>query len=302
MNNSNKKSKVLLVDDEPEFRTATGKALERRGFEVIQAASGEEAVKIIPARKPDIVVLDLVMPGMNGIETMSFIRKLDAKLPVIILTGHGTYHDAIAGIKMEIVDFLQKPVDVELLTIRIKNFIEIGVGQPLRERSIAELMVSPSIYPRLHLNDPVNEAVAKLLKAFFPEGANVVQSPRYRSGLVYDEDEKFIGLIRFPDLLKLVLPSFLGDSPYSSYFTGMFLAQCKMIGKRSIRELIGRKITVDIDDPLMLAIHLMIENHIVTVAVMKDGELAGILREKDIILEIAKYLGVENTYEWFSGN
>ncbi|MBC8278443.1 MAG: response regulator [FCB group bacterium] len=301
MNNKTKQSKVLLVDDEQEFRTATGKALERRGFEVIQAGSGEEAAEIIPENKPDIVVLDLVMPGMNGIETLTIIRKIDAKLPVIILTGHGTYHDAIAGIKMEIVDFLQKPVDIDLLAMRIKNFIEIGVGLPLRERTIAELMVSPSIYPRLDLNAPVNEAVTKLLKAFFPESSDIVQTPRFRSAIVYNSNEEFIGLIRFTDLLKLVLPSFLGDSPYSSYFTGMFLAQCKMIGQRSIFELMGKRVTVEVGDPLMLAVHLMVENGILTIPVMKAGELVGILRERDIIIEIAKYLGVDSSNEWFPG-
>ena len=73
-----------------------------------------------------------------------------------------------------------------------------------------------------------------------------------------------------------------------------------MLSKRSIRELLGKKITVEIDDPLMLAVHIMIENHIVTVPVMKDGELVGILREKDIILEIAKYLGMEDRYDRIS--
>lgn len=292
MNKISKSIKLLLVDDESEFRAATVKALERRGFKVTEAANGEEALKAIRRELPEIVLLDLLMPGMSGIETLGKIREIEWKLPVIILTGHGTYHDAIAGINLEIVDFLQKPVDIELLEARIRKFIEHEISRPLRESAITELMVSPALYPKLYLDQPVIDAVEKLITAFFPEGSDNVHTPTIRSVLVYDRDESFIGLIRFPNLLKLVLPPFLGESPYSSYFTGMFLAQCKMVGQRSINEIMSKRITIDINAPLMQAVHLMIEHQVINLPVMKAGELVGILREKDIILDIANNLGM----------
>ncbi|MBU1495221.1 MAG: response regulator, partial [Actinobacteria bacterium] len=89
--------KLLLVDDEDEFREATAQVLERRGFQVAQADSGEKALQEISASLPQIVILDLRMEGMDGIATLQEIRKTHPKLPVIILTGHGAFEDAIAG-------------------------------------------------------------------------------------------------------------------------------------------------------------------------------------------------------------
>ena len=80
---------LLLVDDEEDFRRAARTTLERRGFSVTEAASGEEALETIRRDRPEIIVLDLKMPGLDGIETLKEIRKLDKALPVIILTGHG---------------------------------------------------------------------------------------------------------------------------------------------------------------------------------------------------------------------
>ncbi|MBL7191466.1 response regulator [bacterium] len=286
MNTAEESIKILLVDDEKDFRTASSKALERRGFIVTTAANGEEALNYIHLEMPDIVLLDLLMPGMSGIETLQRIRKINSSLPVIILTGHGSFHDALAGINLDIVDFLQKPMDLDLLDLRIRKALEPESGKLLKERTISELMASPSIYPKIYLDQPIMEVVEKLKEAFFPRSEDVVKPSQIRSALVYNRDESFMGIIRFPDLLKLVLPSFLSESPYSSYFTGMFLAQCKMIGNRNIYELIGERVLIDINAPLMEAVHLMLDNHIINIAVMRGGEIAGILREKDVIYEI----------------
>ena len=267
-------------------------ALRRRGFEVAEAVSGEEALKIIGQEKFEIVLLDLRMPGMSGIETLGKIREIEEELPVIILTGHGSFNDAIAGINLEIVDFLQKPVDIDQLESRIQKFLASGKGAPLRERAISELMAPLSAYPKLYLNQPVREAVTKMIEAFFPWGIEEAQVPPVRSVLVYTKDEDFVGMIRFPDLLKLVMPPFLGDSPYSSYFTGMFLAQCKMIGQRNLGELMEKLIFIDVKAPLMQAVHLMIERHLINLPVFSEGKLVGVLRERDIILEIAKNMGI----------
>ena len=117
-----------------------------------------------------------------------------------------------------------------------------------------------------------------------------VQPGQIRSALVYDRDEKFLGLVRFVDMLKLVLPQFLEDSPYTTFFTGMFLAQCKLIGKGNLRELMDEVVHVDVHDPIMRAIHLMVHYHLINLPVMDQGELRGILRERDVILEIANVM------------
>jgi CBS domain-containing protein len=157
----------------------------------------------------------------------------------------------------------------------------------MRERTITELMVPPSRYPRLYVDQPVSDAIAALREAFYQPVVEGVQAGQVRSALVYDRSDKFVGLVRFVDMLKLVLPPFLEDSPYTTFFTGMFMAQCKVIGKRNIHELMDKLVSVEIHDPIMKAIHLMVHHHVINLPVMDDEELVGILRERDIILEIA---------------
>ena len=280
--------KLLLVDDEDDFRQATTAALGRRGFAVTDVADGTEALAAINFERPDVVILDLKMSGMGGIETLQEIRQIDATLPVIILTGHGDFDTAMAGIKLDIVDFLQKPIDVEQLAKRIRTLLDRDIEKPMRERTVSELMVPPSRYPRLYVDQPVSDAIAKLREAFYQPVVEGVQAGQVRSALIYDRSEKFIGLVRFVDMLKLVLPSFLKDSPYTTFFTGMFLAQCKLSGKRNIHELMDELVSVEVYDPIMKAIHLMVRHHVINLPVMDNGELVGILRERDIILEIAE--------------
>ena len=292
-----KSIKLLLVDDEEEFRKATGKTLIRRGFTLNEAADGSEALDSIRADRPEIVILDLKMPGLSGIETLEKIREFEAELPVIILTGHGSFDDALAGIELEIVDFLQKPIDIDLLEARIRMFLGRSRKEPLRERTITELMSSPGMYPRLYIDQPAREALEALRKAFFPQGAGSILPLQIRSALVFDRSENFVGVIRFIDLLRIIMPDFLADSPYVSFFTGMFLAQCKLIGERKIEDLMGDNISIYVNAPLIQAVHLMLKHRVINLPVMRGNKLVGILREKDIILEIANNLGTIDRFE-----
>lgn len=278
--------KLLLIDDEEDFRRATSKILTRRGFTVSEAASGEDGLVAIKQDRPDVLLLDLKMPGLSGIETLQRIREKDKTLPVIILTGHGDFQDAVAGIRLEIVDFLQKPVDIDKLSERVSSLLKRSIRPALRERTVAELMKPPTLYPRLYVDEPVTKALESLKGAFFRHGTDEKPSGIIRSALVFDRKDEFLGLVRFPDLLTLVMPLFLKE-PYTTFFTGMFLAQCKLIGNRDIRNLMGKQVFLDVHAPLMEAVHLMIEYHLINLPVMMDGELVGILRERDIIFEIA---------------
>jgi len=284
--------RVLLVDDEDIFRQGTAKLLARRGFLVEEATSGEAALQHLRESRPDVVILDLRMPGMDGIATLQQIRAMAADLPVIILSGHGQYDDAVASIKLEVVDFLQKPVDIELLVARILHAHEHGHREVLRERTIAELMVPPDWYRRLYVDQPVADAVDALKDTFFaPREHSDATQERLRSVLVFDRSDRFVGILRFPDLLKLVLPPFFTNLPYTSYYTGMFLAQCKLIGNRKIADLLEEPVSVAVDAPLIEAVHLMVIHHLINLPVMGAGHLVGIIREKDIILEIAARIG-----------
>jgi len=280
--------RLLLVDDEDEFRQATSRTLNRRGFIVTEAADGREALEVLEQETPDVIILDLKMPGMGGIELLKRIREKQPLLPVIILTGHGNFDSAVAGIKLEVTDFIQKPIDVEILADRIKALLERGEGRILREPTIGELMAPPSLYPRVHDDESMISILRIIGDAYSKPIPEDYKWGQVRSALVYDRTGRFLGIVRFSDLLKLLIPSFLRDSPYSSFFTGMFLAQCKVVGKLDISGLVSDQVFVDIDAPLMEAVHLLVANKLINIPVLKDGELVGILRARDIILESAK--------------
>lgn len=291
MNPNERPIRLLLVDDESEFRSAVSKALARRGILVIEAASGEEGLRLIAANRPDIAILDLKMPGLSGAETLARIRREDASLPVIILTGHGHYEDAIAGLHFGVVDFLHKPVDMESLAARVVSLLQGQPGDNLREHTIGELMVAPERYPSLLVDQPIAVALRTLWACFSPEdggdGARQVRSAR-----VLDRSGRFLGLLRFSDLLQLALPDFLLDSPHGTCFTGMFLAQCKVLGKRRIVELLSDElVAIEEVAPLMQAVKLMVEHRLINLPVMRGDELVGVLRESDIVYEMLRNLG-----------
>lgn len=101
---------VLIVDDEPSIRMLFRTALESAGYEVVEAGDGVQALGQVHDAAPDVVLLDLKMPGMNGMETLRRLRDQGADTPVVIVTAHGSIADAVAAMKLGAVDFLTKPV------------------------------------------------------------------------------------------------------------------------------------------------------------------------------------------------
>jgi DNA-binding response OmpR family regulator len=293
MDIQNKKVRLLIVDDEADFRQAVSHGLSRRGFDVAGAASGEEGLAVLRQSLPDVVLLDQKMPGISGIDTLKEIRKISEELPVIMLTGHGDFHTALAGIKLEIVDFIQKPVDIDQLSERIHNLLARDSGDLMREPTIAELMAPPDLYPKVYTDEPLTSVLKAISDAYRRSIPIDSVYGQVRSALVYNREEEFKGMIRFSDLLRLLIPDALRDSPYASFFTGMLLAQSKVFGKRTIESLVKKQEFVDIDTPLMEAIHLLVEHKLINVPVVKQGQLMGILRGRDIILATARLAGVD---------
>jgi DNA-binding response OmpR family regulator len=106
------KFKVLLVDDEREYVTTLGERMEMRGFEPEIAFSGEQALGMLEHSLPDVMVLDLKMPGIDGLEVLRRVKKRYPQIQVIILTGHGSDRDEAAARRLGAFDHLQKPVDI----------------------------------------------------------------------------------------------------------------------------------------------------------------------------------------------
>ena len=112
-------AKVLLVDDEEQFLDALSQRLETRGIKVDSVTSGEDAVKKVEDQNFDAIIVDLAMPGIDGIETLKRIKDKRPDLEIIMLTGHATVKSGIEAMKFGAEDFLEKPVDLNELLEKI---------------------------------------------------------------------------------------------------------------------------------------------------------------------------------------
>jgi DNA-binding NtrC family response regulator len=107
--------KIMLVDDEERFLFTTKKLLAKKGYDVLTAISGMEALEILKHKTVHVVILDVKMPGMDGIAVLKEIKKIFPMIEVIMLTGHATVESAIEGLKSGATDYLMKPAGVEEL-------------------------------------------------------------------------------------------------------------------------------------------------------------------------------------------
>lgn len=128
------KIKVLLVDDEKEFIQTLAERLEVRDFSVQTAFDGDEALSKIKEQDFDVVVLDVLMPGKDGIETLREIKSLKPLVNVIMLTGHATVETAIEGMKAGAYDYLMKPTDTNDLVGKITKAYDIKAEHEERIR------------------------------------------------------------------------------------------------------------------------------------------------------------------------
>jgi DNA-binding response OmpR family regulator len=112
--------RVLLVDDEEDFIRTLSERLELRDLKSNTAFDGEQAIKLVGDKEPDIIILDLKMPGIDGMEVLRRVRKAYPRIQVIIQTGHGNDMDEAEARELGVFDYLKKPVDIELLVERIK--------------------------------------------------------------------------------------------------------------------------------------------------------------------------------------
>jgi DNA-binding NtrC family response regulator len=113
--------RLLLVDDERAFGAVLSKRLTKRGFEVTLAYRGTEAIQTLRAQEFDVALLDLKMEDMDGIEVLKIFKKMDPKLMVVMLTGHGSEKAARDGIALGAFDYLSKPCELQELVSKIRE-------------------------------------------------------------------------------------------------------------------------------------------------------------------------------------
>jgi len=114
-------NKILVIDDEPANVRVLSITLRGDGYDVVTAGSGEEGIDVFLNESPEIVLTDIKMPGMNGIQVLKKIKKLSPDPEVIIITGHGDIDNAIEALKYGASDFLNKPIKDEALTIALQR-------------------------------------------------------------------------------------------------------------------------------------------------------------------------------------
>ena len=119
-----KDAKILLVDDETVFANNMSKLLNRRGYQVTAVNSGDAALQALMSNSFDVMVLDLKMPGMDGIATMHEMRKLGLFTEVLVLTGHGSIDTALEAIQLGAHDYLTKPCEIAELVSKIEAALE----------------------------------------------------------------------------------------------------------------------------------------------------------------------------------
>ena len=127
-------AQLLVVDDEPHLRISMQELLRRRGYRVEAAASGAEALSLLQGAPFDLMVLDLHMPGMNGVEVMRRARQMRPDLSIIVLTAHASVDSAISAVKHDVTDYLLKPCSVDDLILTIVRALQERTRQIQRDR------------------------------------------------------------------------------------------------------------------------------------------------------------------------
>ena len=186
--NENLKKTVLIVDDEPDMRLAIRNVLKIRGYNVVESGDGNNAVEAVGKDNPDLILLDIRLPGMDGIEVLERIRKFNKNIPIVMITGYGHIQSAVDVMKLGAQEYLQKPFENAQLIEIVKRFTE-----------------SPS-------DSRKNEA------AYVPEPAAFLPSPEAPSPAPAAGDFKRVPAYLFLLLLAAVLTFFFKLLIWDFYF------------------------------------------------------------------------------------
>ena len=139
------KLKMMLVDDEERFLSTTKKLISKKGYDVTTATSGAEALEKLKHKDIYVVILDIKMPGMDGITTLKEIKRLFPLVEVIMLTGHATVETAVDGLKSGATDYLMKPADIGELVEKSEEAFEKRqkIEQKIRMAQARKFIKSP---------------------------------------------------------------------------------------------------------------------------------------------------------------
>ncbi len=194
-------NKILIVDDEERVVQSIAGVLEDEGFRVTRARSGEEAIKVFQEEEPDVTLLDIWMPGMDGMEVLRRLKWIAPERQVIMISGHATISTAMTAVKLGAFDFIEKPLslDVLLMTIRraldhqkelltVQRSEDIATEDPLRDKKIFSKEVNQELtgplFPSLQKSIPLDKETSKRKgTSLFPQRTLKQSMVLYGTGL-----------------------------------------------------------------------------------------------------------------------
>lgn len=273
------KIQVLIVDDEVRFARNVSRLLDKGRFDVCVSHNGLDALEKVHKSRPDVVVLDIRMPEMDGIETLLAMKHLDPDIQVIILTGHADVETGILAIREGAFDYLFKPCDMDLLKEKI---LQAAAARQIQRR--------PVLWPRRMVKEITNAAfiplditdsLKKALDIFTAMGAGGMREELH----VTDTRERLKGVISRNELIREaervhpdrhILWSDLVRNPH-------------WLPEKKVSDIMKppAKISAHPDEPLDQVAQKMIDHHIRCLPVMADNRFMGIIRLNDILFHIS---------------
>ena len=226
------KSRILVVDDEAEIRRSVRMILEYEGYDVIEAASGPDGVALAERESPDLVFLDVKMPGMDGLEALQRIKAANEAVPVVIISGHGTVSTAVEATKAGAFDFIEKPLPSERILVTIRNALDrtrladenrsLRRAVEVRHQMVGESPALRQVWDAIKRAAPTNATV--LLLGESGVGKELVARSIHRNSLRSRE--------RFVQVNCAAIPEELIESELFGHEKGSFTgATEKQIGK-----------------------------------------------------------------------
>ena len=296
------KIRVLMVDDEERFRETTAQMLVNRGFDTTVAASGEEALAILEEKPHDVVILDIKMAGMDGLQALAHIKKRFPDTQVIMLTGHGTAVSAKDALADRAFDYLNKPCDINILVAKINDAFYAGRKTgPRSEEKVRDIMIHIDDYTKVYEDDAVKDAVENLMTSFnkFISSGRIMETG-HRSLLVFDRNNQVVGILSIMDLIHALRPAYLSaakpstaDSMQYSYmfWEGLFTTQVKALANKKVGDIMSdTPMQVDQNMNLMEIANLMFTSQMRRLIVTDKEKIVGVVREQELFFEIANII------------
>ena len=173
---------ILVVDDDPTVADVVRRYLERAGMAVELAADGDAALASFAARTPDLVVLDLMLPGVDGLEVCRRMRQTAAELPIIMLTAMGEEVDRIVGLQLGADDYVTKPFSPRELVLRVQSVLRRTIAQPIQRDVLidGDLVVDPARRTATLAGQPLSLTVREfdLLTALMSQPGLALKRPQ----------------------------------------------------------------------------------------------------------------------------